>query len=162
DGDVVEDGELAERAGDLEGTGDPAVADGVRRQPGHLLAPEPDRARRRRQRARHAVEQRGLAGAVGADEAEDLALRHLEGDPTEGEDPPEPLGQPPDAQHASWVTSSRDFRISVDPPVRRAWASRRTPTPAARSGRSASSRGFAAASEEGIGGSSETPRNTTA
>src|SRR5207245_4711901 len=76
---VLEDGELPERPRNLERTRDPEVADLVGREAGELLRAEAHRAGGRRERARHAVEEGGLARAVRADEAEDLALLHLEG-----------------------------------------------------------------------------------
>ncbi|MCZ7562293.1 MAG: hypothetical protein M5U30_21580 [Burkholderiaceae bacterium] len=52
--------------------------DARRVEPRDLAAVEADAARCRRQRARDAVEQRGLAGAVRADEPEQLARGHAE------------------------------------------------------------------------------------
>src|SRR5207253_2493718 len=54
------------------------------REPGDLFAPEADGPRCGRERPGDAVEERGLAGAVGPDQAKDLALPDLEGDVVEG------------------------------------------------------------------------------
>ena len=90
---VLEDGQLAEGPRDLEGAGDAPVADAVGSQPADLGVLEPDGAGGGDQRARHAVEQRGLAGAIGPDEAEDLALADGEGHGVEGGEAPELLGE---------------------------------------------------------------------
>ena len=66
------------RPRDLEGAADTTVDDPVRRLPCEFHTIEHDRTRRREQRARQHVEDRALAGAVGADQAENLALLDLE------------------------------------------------------------------------------------
>src|SRR3954469_24671905 len=71
---VLEDREPVERPRDLEGAADAAVDDAMRRLPRELGAVENDRTCRREQRARQHVEDRALAGAVGTDQAENLAL----------------------------------------------------------------------------------------
>src|SRR6266702_5626739 len=76
--DVLEDAEAVKRPRDLEGAADTADDDPVRREACDLRAVEPDRAGRWHQRARQHVEDRALARAVRADQAEDLALRDLE------------------------------------------------------------------------------------
>src|SRR5207248_5905421 len=95
---VLEDRELPERTRDLEGPRDAPVADRVGREAGQLLTEEDDRARRSPERAGDAVEHRGLAGAIRADQAEDLALHDLERDRVERGEAPEVLGDPPDRQ----------------------------------------------------------------
>src|SRR5262245_22681949 len=100
DGDVFQDRELAERAGDLERPRHAAVADLVGGEPAELGAAEPDRPRGGDEGPGDAVEQRGLARAVRADEPEDLALVHLERDLVQGGEPAEALGHAGEAEHA--------------------------------------------------------------
>ena len=71
--DVVQHRELAEQADGLEGAGDAALGDQVGPQPGDVGAVQADRAAGGAQEAGDDVEQGGLAGAVGADDTEDLA-----------------------------------------------------------------------------------------
>ena len=99
DGDVFQDGQLAEGAGDLEGPGDAPVAHGIRGEAPDFPVLEANRAGRRHERAGHAVEARRLARAIGADEPEDLPLLHGEGDSVEGGEAAEPLGQAIDGEH---------------------------------------------------------------
>src|SRR5438552_7642796 len=96
---VLEYGELSERPRNLELARDPEVADPVGREAGELLRAEADRAGARRERARHAVEEGGLARAVRADEAEDLALLHFEGDGVQRGEAAEALREAGDGQH---------------------------------------------------------------
>ena len=60
----------------LKGAGDPLPGDPVGRASLDLLAAKNDAARLGGEKARHQVEQGGLAGAVGADDRLDRALRH--------------------------------------------------------------------------------------
>jgi hypothetical protein len=71
---VLEEREPAKRPWDLERAADAEVDDPVRRLAGDLATLEADRPRVRREGAREHVEDRALAGAVRADQAEDLAL----------------------------------------------------------------------------------------
>ena len=57
----------------LEGAADAAAGDGLRRAARDALAPEGDLAGGGGQHARHQVEDRALAGTVGADQRDDLA-----------------------------------------------------------------------------------------
>src|SRR5690606_25699755 len=66
--------------GDLEGTADAEAPDLARAQAGRVAAENPDRARVAADLAVEDVEARALAGAVGADEGEDLAGGEREGD----------------------------------------------------------------------------------
>ena len=84
DEEVLEDGEAADEADVLEGAADAADRALVGPQVGHVLAADADVARGRRVEAGHAVEERGLAGAVGADEADDLVLVDGEADVLQG------------------------------------------------------------------------------
>src|SRR5467141_2254444 len=77
---ILQHRHAVERARDLEAAGDAAPRALVGRQARDLLAAEHDRARLVAQRAGDAVDERGLARAVGADEAEALAFGHLEAD----------------------------------------------------------------------------------
>src|SRR5262245_55369153 len=71
---VIEAAHLPEDAGLLEGPDEAEPRDLRHAQPRDLAAVEADRAAVYRMGAHDRVEQRGLAGAVGADEADDLAL----------------------------------------------------------------------------------------
>src|SRR4029077_7329147 len=66
--------------GDLEAARQAAPVDLIRRQPGHALAVELDRAGGRSKPADDQVEQRGFPGAVRADDRVPLARRHGETD----------------------------------------------------------------------------------
>jgi hypothetical protein len=96
---VLEQGEPLERPRDLEGAADAAIDDAMRGQSRNLAALEHDRARRRGERAGEHVEDRALARAVGADQAEYLALIDLERHVGDGRETAETLVQPFDRQH---------------------------------------------------------------
>ena len=74
----------------LEGAGDADLGDPVRRAVEQRAALEQDLASVGRVEAAEAIEQCRLAGAVGADQAEDLALLQLERDAVERDDAAEP------------------------------------------------------------------------
>src|SRR5206468_8024759 len=76
DPDVVDARGIAERLHELEGARETEPADRVRRLPGHVVAREDDAAGFGPVVAGDHVEERRLAGAVGADDPEDLAGRH--------------------------------------------------------------------------------------
>src|SRR5262249_28473035 len=107
---VFEQRELAERPRDLERARDALVADGVRGQPADFLAREADRTRGQGQVAGDQVERRALAGAVGPDEAEDLALTHVEGHLIDRKESPEALAEPLDCQHRRLHAATRRRR----------------------------------------------------
>ena len=77
---VLEARHRREQADVLERAPDAEVRDRVRRQAGDVAAVEQDLAGRRRVDARQHVEERGLAGAVGADQADDRPARDDEVD----------------------------------------------------------------------------------
>jgi hypothetical protein len=83
---VVQDGEVLEQLDVLEGAGDARAGDAVGLLANQLAAEEADGAPLRPVQARQAVEQRGLAGAVGPDDGEQLAGPDLEGDGPQGPD----------------------------------------------------------------------------
>jgi hypothetical protein len=93
---VLEHGHARERPRDLERPGEPEAADGVGREAHDRAAVEADIAAVRGQEPGEQVEDRRLAGAVGADEAEHLAQRDREVEPGDGseaaEAPREPAG----------------------------------------------------------------------
>ena len=86
DAHVVEHRQVAEQREVLEGAADADVGDAVRRPAQDAAALEQDVAGARRVEPAEAVEQRRLAGAVRADQAEDLALPHVERDVVERDD----------------------------------------------------------------------------
>ena len=91
DDDVVDDRHGLEALDHLEGAPDAALAALRRRQARDVLAVEPDRAFGRRQHARDQVEQRRLAGAVRADQADDLAAADRDRDVAVGDQAAEAL-----------------------------------------------------------------------
>src|SRR5512143_3663728 len=86
---VVEDGHVVEEGDVLEGPGDAQVGHLVRLHSGDLAILEVDRAALRLVDARDAVEDRGLPGAVGADDRVDAPLLHVDRDPVDRFHPPE-------------------------------------------------------------------------
>ena len=100
-GDILEDAEPVKRPRDLEGAADAAVDDAVRGHARDLGAVEQDRSRRRHQRARQHVEDRALAGAVRADQAENFALLDPERHVVDSGEAAEALHQPFYSQHPS-------------------------------------------------------------
>ena len=102
---VLEDAEAVKRPRDLEGAADAAVDDAVRGDARDLRAVEQDRSGRRHQRARQHVEDRALAGAVRADQAENLALLDPERYVVNSGEAAKTLHQPFYRQHAR--TSAR-------------------------------------------------------
>ncbi|MEY9676231.1 hypothetical protein ABIE93_006165 [Bradyrhizobium elkanii] len=91
DDDVVDHGHGLETLDDLEGAPDAALAAFRRRQLGHVLAVEDDRALGRRQHARDQVEQRRFASAVRADQADNLAAPDRDRDIAVGDEAAEAL-----------------------------------------------------------------------
>ena len=75
---VVEDGEARKRAHDLERAADPAPADRARPEPAHGPTAQQDFPAIGDEKSVEHVEERGLAGAVGPDDAEDLVLANRE------------------------------------------------------------------------------------
>ena len=81
-----------------------------RPQAGDDLAVDLDLATGRRELAEDAVEQRGLAAAVRADQAEDLALLHVEADAIDGLDAAKALLDVADFEdRGHGAVSSRDL-----------------------------------------------------
>ena len=83
---VLEHGLGREQREVLEGAADAQAGDAVRRHGQERRAVEGDRARGRRVEPAHAVEERGLPGAVRSDEPHDLARLDVEGHAVEGDD----------------------------------------------------------------------------
>src|SRR5207245_9303170 len=90
DGGVLTDGEVVQRPHHLVRAADAAARHLVWGERGDLLAAEGDPPVARVVHAVDDVEQRCLAGAVRADEAEDLAVPQRERDVVEGDEPAEP------------------------------------------------------------------------
>ncbi len=87
---VLVRGAAAEHAGALEGTDDAERRDALGRQPGQCPPAITHGADLGPQIAGDDVERGGLAGAVGADQAQDRALRHGERDLGQGDQAAEP------------------------------------------------------------------------
>ena len=96
--DVVERGEIEEQRGDLERAGEPAQAALPRRQRRDVLAGEPDAAGLRGKLAGQLPDQRGLAGAVRADDGVQLAGHDVQGEIVSSDEAAEPPGQVFNAQ----------------------------------------------------------------
>ena len=92
---VVQHGHRLEELDVLEGARDPAPHDPVHGRLQQRLAVELDLALVGRVEPRDHVERRRLAGAVRPDQADDLAVQDVEGDPVEGDDPAEPASDIP-------------------------------------------------------------------
>src|SRR5262249_45202268 len=92
---VLEGAQPREHAHELEGAAHAEPRHAMGGHARHLAAVEGDAALVWREIARDAVEQRRLAGAVGADQAHQLSRLHLEIDTVDGGDAEEPLGQAP-------------------------------------------------------------------
>src|SRR5262249_16648443 len=116
--DVLERGKVRERAHDLVGAYDAGAHDPVRRPAAHPLALEKHLARGRRQRRRDDAEQGGLAGAVGADDAEDLALQKVEVDAVERAQTAKSLAHPAYGQEGSHARALARRRRRKKSPVR--------------------------------------------
>jgi hypothetical protein len=86
DAHIVEHREIGKQRYVLEGAADADLGDPVRRPPEDAPAFHQDVAGARLIKPAQAVEQRGLAGAVRSDQAEDLALMHVEGDAVQRDD----------------------------------------------------------------------------
>src|SRR5260370_3188153 len=96
---IAEQAELAERSRDLKGAREAEMTDLVGAHAADLGTVEPDRAGGRAQRPGDQVEDRALARAIGADQAENLALAELERDPVHRPESVEALGQGFDGPH---------------------------------------------------------------
>src|SRR6185436_7298862 len=86
DPDIVEHRQVLEQRDILEGATDPDFGNPVRLAIEYAVALQEDVAGAGLIEPAQAVEQRGLAGAVGSDQAEDLALMHLERNAVERND----------------------------------------------------------------------------
>src|SRR3990172_8361637 len=87
--DVFEGGHVAEQADVLVGAGDPEPGDSIRGVPVQEAIFQEDLASVDAVEPRDAVEERGLSGAVGADDAVDGALADLEAYISQGLEPAE-------------------------------------------------------------------------
>ena len=76
--DIVGRGEIRQQRGDLERARQPEPAAPIGRQPGDVAAGEMNGAGIRHQLPGELADQRGLAGAVGADDRMQLARRDIE------------------------------------------------------------------------------------
>ena len=100
----------------LEGARNAAARQAFRRHPGDLLAAQANRAGARRVDAGDQIEQRGLAGAVGADHGVDRSLVDVETDLRNRGDAAEALGQVLDPQHGQEsLRQSRAPRLGAIP-----------------------------------------------
>jgi hypothetical protein len=124
---VVQHGHPREGAQLLERPRNPAAADRVRRQPRQRRTVEPHLPLVGMVEAGDDLEQGGLAGAVGADDPDQLAGRHVEGDPAVGRDAAEPLRHAGDGQEAHGAvlaTRRRAMRSPIQPTS--PWGAHRT------------------------------------
>ena len=122
DGDVLRDGHGPERPDDLVRPHDAALDDGGIREAIDALAAKADLARRRRQRADEAGEERRLPRAVRADDPEDVALGDVEVDGGERQQSAEALREMADGEQR---VSGHAATVQSVAPRRRAPAARR-------------------------------------
>ena len=108
---IVAQAQGVETGVELEGARDAGVADGLRRQARDVTPREGHRPAGRGVEAGDDVEQRRLAGPIGAANAQDLALGHLEGEIVDRRQRTEMLGNPAAGQQCrtggGHVSSSR-------------------------------------------------------
>jgi hypothetical protein len=104
---VVEHGEVLEQLDVLEGPGHAGAGDAVGLEPDQVAAGEADGALLGPVQAREAVEQRGLAGAVGTDDGEQLVGPDLERHRPQGADAGEAEVQLVDLEHRAGHDSHR-------------------------------------------------------
>jgi len=104
DADVIEDGEIAEQADILEGTGDALGGDFVRLAPDQFVIFEPDAAAGGPVNAGDEVEHGCFAGAIRADEAGDLAGLEGEVEVIDGAQAAEEVGYPADVKQGQEVS----------------------------------------------------------
>ncbi len=109
EGDVVEHREVGEQRVVLEDESDVAA---MRRPVVQSPAAQRDGALGQRLESRDAAKRRRLAAAAGAEEREELALHHLEGQGADGDLGRVPLGQPPDLE----LDLGPGHRLSPAPP----------------------------------------------
>ncbi len=137
--DVLARRELVEQRHDLEGARHALVGDGVGAEAGDILAIETDAAAARLDPTGQHIEERGLAGAVGAHDAVQLAFRHGQVDLLEHHAVPEAH------VHAFRLDQSHQLllkskRSAAPPCARNAWRSSTDLTmPAMPSGRNSTS-----------------------
>ncbi len=96
--DVLEHGLAVQRTRMLEDDADPGPGDAMGRPSGDVDAVELHRAGIRPLDAHDELHHRRFAGAVRADEAEDLAARDVEGDVLDGDEAAEALGEAADGE----------------------------------------------------------------
>ena len=117
---VLAHGQCRELMRDLEGPEQAPVEQLVGLEAGDVLTAEKDLPRVGREHAGNQVEQRRLAGAVGADQACDRALCDLQTRAVNGCHAAEALGDPGDADHRSSAALRREGRaagIGAAPPA---------------------------------------------
>ena len=98
DQDVVHDAQIAEDAAELERARDPSRRQPFRRKAGDVLPLEADIAGIGPVEPGHEIEQGGLAGAVRADDADQLALGEIEVDAVDSGEAAEAARQPAQGQ----------------------------------------------------------------
>src|SRR6185369_1167346 len=121
--DVVQRCQPREQAGDLECARHAELCHPVRREPGAVQSLERDAAGGRRDSAADHIEHSRLAGAVRADQPDDLIAADLEIDRIGGHEPAESAGQTLEFQQrahsATFDAVARDGRSEAMPPGRK-------------------------------------------
>src|SRR5919204_2769701 len=133
-GDVLHHRHPRERLHDLEGSGEAEPRDPVGPLARDVMAVEMHMARRGRMHAGDQVDQRGLAGAVRPNEADDLALVDVEADVVDGLEPAEPARDAIQGQkrrHFAIAFVGEPSRISASRPLGRNSTSTTMMTPRA-------------------------------
>ena len=114
--------EVGEHVGDLERAPHAQLGAPVFGHVRHVAAEHPHLAGRCRQRPGHAVEQRGLAGAVGPDQGAPLARRDAQRDAVDGAQATEDLGEVVDLDRrghggAARALAPRAYRRPTNPTI---------------------------------------------
>src|SRR5690606_13161410 len=125
--DVVEERRVEQQVRVLERARDAAAAVVEGARPGEVHAAEPDGARRGPLEAGDQVERRGLAGAVGTDEPEDLAGSDREAEVADGLQAPEALAEALDLQQGPGAGATGPRRGQPGPARERRPAPRQGP-----------------------------------
>src|ERR1700744_5634411 len=116
---ILGDRHAAERPRDLKTARNAAAGAQMRRQARDVLVAKHNGVGFGTERAGNAVDQRGLAGPVGTDQAEALARPNIDADVVERGEAAEPLGQPGDPQQRRFCVRSRHPLPSARLPVAR-------------------------------------------
>ena len=111
--DVVQRGEIEEQRGDLERARQPELATAPARQRRDIAAVEANAPGVGHDLAGELADQRGLAGAVRADDGVQFAARHLEHNVSQATTPPKRLVKPSICQRGSGTAPPRQQPVDA-------------------------------------------------